>query len=315
MSYKRGEKIVENVLVTGITGKSGSFLLKQMINEQDRLSNVKVKALVRRESDATELDKANFIEKVYGNLNNESDLISVFKEHKVDTLLHIAGIRQSENIIKAALSRGEVSRLILVHTTGIFSKYKAAGEDYRQIERNISEMIKDKNISLTILRPTMIYGDLNDRNISVFIDMVYRLRIFPVVDHAAYELQPVHAKDLGSAYFEILSNPEKTKNKNYNLSGGRPIMLKEMLKTISRYLGVKNTFISIPFGIAYAGACILYAVSFSKIDYREKVQRLVETRTFSYEDAKNDFGYSPMCFEEGVKSEVQEYLKFKKKGK
>lgn len=48
-------------------------------------------------------------------------------------------------------------------------------------------------------------------------------------------------------------------------------------------------------------------MTFGRVDYREKVQRLVETRTFDYSDAANDFGYAPKPFEEGVKAEVEEY--------
>lgn len=129
-------------------------------------------------------------------------------------------IHCSLKLVKAAVANG-VKRLVLVHTTGIYSKYKATGEEYREIEKRIAELIEGQDIALTVLRPTMIYGNLNDGNISVFIKMVDKLRIFPVVDHAAYELQPVWCGDLGKVYYSVLVNPESTKNKEYNLSGER----------------------------------------------------------------------------------------------
>ena len=54
-------------------------------------------------------------------------------------------------------------------------------------------------------------------------------------------------------------------------------------------------------------AWILYLITFCQIDYREKVQRMVEPRTFDFADAANDFGYAPVSFEEGVKDEVEQY--------
>ena len=45
---------------------------------------------------------------------------------------------------------------------------------------------------------------------------------------------------------------------------------------------------------------------------REKVQRLVEPRVYSHEDATKDFGYSPMTFEEGIVDEIKQYLGSKK---
>lgn len=201
-----------------------------------------------------------------------------------------------------------------MHTTGIYSKYKAAGEGYRQIEKKVEQLIDGKDIQLTYLRPTMIYGNVHDANVVIFMKMVDKLRIFPVVNGAKYELQPVWCGDLGKAYYQVLMNPETATKRNYNLSGGRPIMLLDMFKVMAKYLGVKNKFVSVPFSIAYGLAWMLYLVTIGKKDFREKVQRLVEPRTFDYSDAAQDFGYNPLPFEEGVKSEVEEYMRlFKRK--
>lgn len=226
--------------------------------------------------------------------------------------MHIASIGLSSQLVELAVKHG-VKRLILVHTTGIYSKYKAAGEGYRQIENHIEKLVDGLDIQLTYLRPTMIYGNINDKNVSVFMKMVDKLRIFPVVNGAKYELQPVWCGDLGKAYYQVLINPKTATKRNYNLSGGRPIMLIDMLKVMAKELGVTNRFVSVPFGLAYSLAWLLYIITFLKIDFREKVQRLVESRTFSYEDATRDFGYKPLTFEEGIKSEIEEYLASKSK--
>lgn len=209
--------------------------------------------------------------------------------------------------------KANVKRLILVHTTGIYSKYKSAGEGYRRTESKIDEMVKGKNISLTYLRPTMIYGNVHDANVVIFMKMVDKLRIFPVVVGARYELQPVWCGDLGKAYYQVLMHPQTATKRNYNLSGGKPIMLLDMFKVMAKYIGVRNTYISVPFPIAYGLAWLLFLSTFGKMDFREKVQRLVEPRTFDHTDATQDFGYNPITFEEGVKSEVDEYLVLRNK--
>lgn len=215
-------------------------------------------------------------------------------------------------LVEAAVRVG-VKRLILVHTTGIYSKYKAAGEGYRQIEKKVEQLVEGKDIQLTYLRPTMIYGNVHDANVVIFMKMVDKLRIFPVVNGAKYELQPVWCGDLGKAYYQVLMNPETATKRNYNLSGGQPIMLLDMFKVMAKYLGVKNTFISVPFPIAYGLAWMLYLVTIGKKDFREKVQRLVEPRTFDHTDATRDFGYEPVNFEDGVKGEIMEYLTLRNK--
>ncbi len=224
----------------------------------------------------------------------------------VDTIVHIAGIHLSILIVSAAI-KVRVRRLILVHTTGVYSKHKAAGEGYRRIDEQVRQLCKEHRIALTILRPSMIYGNLYDKNVSVFIKMVDKYPLMPVINGARYELQPVHYEDLGQAYLDVLMNEGNTAGKEYNLPGAEPIMLRDMLTIIGAKLGKRTKFISCPFFLAYLGAWLLYILTFGKKDYREKVQRLCETRTFNYSDAKNDFGYSPRVFDAGVMNEIQQY--------
>jgi hypothetical protein len=86
-----------------------------------------------------------------------------------------------------------------------------------------------------------------------------------------------------------------------------------MLSVIAGYLGKRARFVSVPYWIAISGAWALYLVSLTKIDYREKVQRLVEPRAYSHDEATRDFAYAPMGFAEGVKGEVEAYLAIKNK--
>ncbi len=318
------------VAVTGATGKSGQFFLLRLMESAYQLSDYHFRLICRCEDESEDAGiatahrllayKGVSAELCQADLTSADDLDTAFSSKdgiSVDTLLHIAGIHFSLKVVEKALSAG-VRRLIVVHTTGIYSKYKAAGEEYRKIEVQIDRMIaeyrdKGQDITLTILRPTMIYGDLQDRNISTFIRMVDRLRLFPVVNGARYDLQPVWCKDLGNAYFDVLINPENTNDKEYILSGGAPILLREMLVEIAHQLGVKNTFISCPFSIAYLGAWVIYLLTFSKVDLREKVQRLVESRAFSHDCASRDFGYSPVTFPVGVREEIEMYKQQKKR--
>ena len=296
--------------VTGATGKKSGGAFMNLIYEN--LPAVRemfpdgIRALVRESSDTSFLDeKLPEVEVMRGDITDPAQL-ETFLEN-VDTLVHISGIAYSERIVTAAV-KCKVRRLILVHTTGIYSKYKAAGENYRRIEEKVYALCRENGIVLSICRPTMIYGNTSDKNVIVFVKMVDRFPIMPVVNGARYNLQPVHYKDLAKAYFAVLMNEEKTANKDYVLSGGSVIELREMLKEIGKNLGKDVRFISCPFAIAYFGAWVLYCLTLKKFDYREKVQRLCEPRAYPFEDAKNDFGYEPVTFHEGIVDEVKQYL-------
>ncbi len=294
--------------ITGATGKkSGGYITQILSDHMDKVLEKfpdGVRALVRSTSDTSKIDEATLdFEKRYGELTDPIFLEQAFQD--VDTVLHIASISLTRCIVDAAI-KCHVRRLICVHTTGIYSKYKEAGKEYRNIDAYVEQQCRENNIGLTILRPTMIYGNISDNNVVQFIKMVDRLPLMPVVNGARYDLQPVHYMDLSEAYYQVLMN-ENTANHNYTLSGGEPISLRDMLLEIGNCLGKKVRFISCPFPIAYAGAWVLYWVTLKKKDYREKVQRLCEPRVYPHDEANRDFGYAPRSFQVGIVNEVEEF--------
>ena len=293
------------LLVTGITGHSGKYFLQELINNKYEDT---IRCVVRSSSDTSLLDNCGLkIEKVTGDLTDPEFMDSCMKS--VDTVMHIAAIFYSIHVMKAAV-KNNVKRAIFVHTTGVYSKYKSASEEYKNIELEIRKIIKDKAspIGLTILRPTMIYGNINDKNMVIFIKMVDKLKLFPVIDQGKSLLQPVNGRDLGKAYYQVLAKPEII-NSDYILSGKKPIMMLDMFKLISNYLGKKTVFVSVPLGFGEFLARILKAVTLGKVDYIEKVQRMGEDRSYSHDDATRDFGYDPMPFEEGLRIEIEQYVK------
>lgn len=301
---------MKRVLITGITGKSGA-VFAGLLGEDGGALGYALRVLVRTQAQrdwaAGLLPHAEI---VLGDLDNQQDLDRMTKD--VDVLFHIAGIQRSWPLVEAAAAN-QVRRMVLVHTTGIYSKYKAAGEEYRQTEAKIDALARQEGISVTYLRPTMIYGTLNDRNMIQFIKMVDRLNPMPMVNHGRYALQPVNCRDLGKAYWQVLSALDQTGGKGYILSGRDSLLLCELFEEIAGCLGVSRRFCSVPFPLAYAGAWGVYGLTLGKLDFREKVQRLCEDRSFPHEDAARDFGYAPMPFSEGLRMEVEEYLREKRK--
>ena len=234
------------LLLTGITGHTGRFFLQELINNKYEGS---IRCIVRETSDTSLLDSSGLhIEKVVCNLDDQESIEKAMVG--VETVMHIYNIHHSPVIVKSAIEN-KIKRAILVHTTGIYSKFKDASQEYKDIEEKISELINKPNCltSITILRPTMIYGDLCDSNMSKFIRIVDKLRIIPVINGGDSLLQPVNARDLGKAFFTVLMSPEAVVRKAYNLSGEKPIRTLDVLKLISKELNKKTVFISVPLGL------------------------------------------------------------------
>lgn len=296
------------LLVTGITGHSGGYFLQELIRNK---YEGPIRCIVRQTSNTTAIDKSGLsIEKAVGDLLDQDFLDSSFAGIK--TVLHIAGIGETPFVINAAI-KNNVDRAILVHTTGIYSKYKTASELYKNIEQEVMEKVQNqgnKKIEITILRPTMIYGDIRDHNISKFIKMVDKLRIFPVINSGAGLIQPVNARDLGRAYYQVLVN-DNAIGKIYDLSGNDVVTMMDMFKQISNTLGKKTVYISVPVGLGVLMARSLKLATINRIDFVEKVQRMAEDRCYSNEEARKDFDYNPVKFFDGLDREVREYMALK----
>jgi nucleoside-diphosphate-sugar epimerase len=291
------------LLVTGITGHTGRYFLQELIDHKYEGS---IRCIVRETSDTSMLDNSGLnIEKVYGDIHDEAFLEKVTEG--VDEIVHIINVRHTLRVLKAAI-KNDVKRIVSVHTTGIFSKFRIASEEYVIIEKEIKDIFSKNNISMTILRPTMIYGDVCDRNMSKFIKMVDRFRVLPVINHGKSLIQPVNARDLGKAYYDVLRMPVEKAKSEYILSGEKPITMLEAFKLISNSLGKKTTFISFPMGFGVIMARVLKGITLGRIDYVERVQRMSEDRSFSHKEATADFGYNPESFEVGIAREVKEYL-------
>ena len=293
------------LLVTGITGHTGRYFLQELI---DHKYEEPIRCIVRETSDTSMLDKSGLnIEKVYGDLNDKEFIRKVM--NGVDNIMHIYNIHHSSMIVEAAIENN-VKRAILVHTTGMYSNFKYASQGYKDIEKKVSEMILESNYptNVTILRSTMIYGDLCDSNISKFIKMIDKFRIMPVINGGRSLIQPVNARDLGKAFYTVLASPEKTAGKAYDLSGEKHLQMIEVFRMISDNLDKKTAFVSVPLGFGVFLARVAKVFTLGRIDYVEQIQRMGENRSYSHSSALIDFGYRPMSFEDGIKREVKQYV-------
>lgn len=309
--------------ITGITGHSGRWFFERLKKEK---YSGKIRCSMQQSIEACPEKYALFkdcnldIEFAVGNLEDENFLNSFLSHpgrdsnHPNDTndanqphtLVHIVGIQQSEKLMEMAIAKS-IDWAILVHTTGRFSKFKSASSDYIRIE---DEILKKRNqIAVTVLRPTMIYGSSRDKNMYRLVNYLDKFPVFPLFGDGSNLMQPVHAKDLGNAYYDVLIRPDITKNQEYDLSGKEPVTYKHIIQIISKYLNRKVKILPVPFGLSLSAAKAYNAVlGKHAIISVEQVLRMKEDKAFSHEKATKDFGYNPYSFDEGIKGEVEEFM-------
>ncbi|MEB7718947.1 NAD-dependent epimerase/dehydratase family protein [Staphylococcus xylosus] len=290
------------LLITGANGHSGKLFLENLtVSNKNKYKEIHI--IVRND------DLDNFIKKSGLNIiKHKGDLDDIQfladATQNIDTILHIAGIQMSKNLFEVAIENN-VNWIIAVHTTGRYSQFKMASEEYINIEDNLLTL-RDK-INITLLRPTMIYGSSRDRNMYKLVKFIDKSPVFPIFGNGKNLMQPVTATDLAIAYQQVLDNGEVCKNQNYNLSGKYPIKYKELIKTVASKMNKKIILLPIPIKLSYyavlVGNCIVPKFPLNE----EQVLRMKENKDFTHLNAQKDFGYSPMSFDEGIENEVNEY--------
>lgn len=287
------------ILITGATGHTGLFLLEELFREKN---DYKIKCIVRKESFGIEKLKKFPVEIVCGDMQDEESLRSAM--NGVDTVIHIVNIKYSPVIIRLA-EEAKVKRVILIHTTGMYSKYRDLAQDYIEIENNI---VQNTKLEYVILRPTMIYGTEMDHNMHKLIQYIKNHNVFPVFGNGKNLIQPVFVGDLAKSIAQVLENTN-IKNKGYTISGKNALEYREILRIIAKKVNPSIRLIFIPFyisiilGMTYNFLCNIIGKK-GEISV-EQIRRLCENKDYGHEDAKKDFGYSPISFEEGIDYEIR----------
>ncbi len=195
-----------------------------------------------------------------------------------------------------------VKRLIVLSSTSLFSKQNSANSAERDLallladsESKIARWAALHHVMLTVLRPTLIYGGANDKNISVLFRFVKTFCFFPFFGSANGLRQPIHAADVADACGLALES-ETVNNKSYNISGAEVLSYQEMVRRIFVMLEKQPRFIFFPRLI------FLIAIHALKIFPRFKkwtpamVDRMNSDLVFDHLDAAKDFGFAPRPF-------------------
>jgi nucleoside-diphosphate-sugar epimerase len=159
-------------------------------------------------------------------------------------------------------------------------------------------------VDWTILRPTMIYGDSGDRNLSRLIRFVARSPIVPLPGGGGSLVQPVHVDDLGKAAVDALEC-KMAAMREYNLPGAQAASLRELVLHIAVLVGRRPFLLPLPLRPTAALAALWHRVGLPPHVSAEQVLRLAEDKAFSYDDARRDWGYSPRGIFEGLADEVR----------
>lgn len=285
------------ILVTGYSGNTGKIFIEKLLRENpDEI----IVGISRKKSN---FNLANLIEEEV-DLNNDQEMRKIFSKYNIRTVIHIANIMFSLRIMKLC-SEFCIAKVILIHTTGMYSKYRSYSETYIKIEETIAK--EYSNLKYIILKPTMIYGNCRDYNVSKIIKYIDKMPLVPIVGAGSSLLQPIYVKDLAEIILRVYKNPAIISGE-FIVSGGSEITVKGLNKLIAKSLNKTRIYIHIPKSICLFIVSILNNLfKYNQISI-EQVNRLSEDKNYSNHKIKDILNFDFTDIKTGISYQVQEYI-------
>jgi len=291
-------------LITGSTSKTGIDFLKILSKKNFKK---KIYLIIRKNSDKKKFKslKLNILF-IIEDLKKLKKKKIYFEEELI--CFHIAGINTSLDILNFCI-KNYIKKIVSIHTTGMFSKYKPETKDYIKIDHLFKKKCSLFKIKYCLIYPTLIYGTEDDGNISKLIIFIKNKLFFPIFGKGHNLFQPVYYKDLSKAFYQIFKNQKKCiKNNNYILSGKHPIKYISMLSLIKSEINSKIFFIKIPVKISVYILNLLKFFNKRLPINKYLILRMQENRSFSHKKASMDFGYNPISFNNGIRKQIKKYF-------
>jgi nucleoside-diphosphate-sugar epimerase len=160
-------------------------------------------------------------------------------------------------------------------------------------EAEVIAWCNEHGIAWTVLRPTIIYDEGRDVNISRLARLVIKYGMLPLAGSGNGLRQPVHAADLATGALQA-ARSEAAHNKIYVLPGADKISYREMVGRIFDGLGKPRRIIPLP-PILWRLAFFLMRRWLPNANAAMGM-RMSKDMVFDASPARRDFGWSPRGF-------------------
>jgi nucleoside-diphosphate-sugar epimerase len=267
-----------HVFLTGGTGLLGSHLAEELRSTGDE-----VVALCRPGADTLFLEELGCTV-VEGDVRDEPEALAPLMEgctHLVHgaALVYTDGswpqiravnVDGTRNVLTAA-AQADVGLALHVSSVAVYGPSDgpvdedtpldtdlAATDLYARSKREAEEVargIEDvQGLRVAVARPCAVYGE-RDRLMSPALARIARLPVVPLMGRGNNAIPAVYAGNVAGALRRMLEDGRG--GTTYDVGSDHPLTQRGLLECLSRGLGVRATFVSIPAGVIRGGASLL----------------------------------------------------------
>jgi nucleoside-diphosphate-sugar epimerase len=279
-------RLREPVLVLGATGLVGRYVLPDL---------TETRTVVTALSRSRQPKDPSGVRWVAGDLEDPAGVAFPYAE----TVLGLCPIWLLPAALPALKAQG-LRRLVALSSTSLVGKAGSSEPAERHVARRLGEaewavrtFCEANDVAWTILRPTLIYSEGADGNVSRLAELAQRFRFIPLAGQAKGLRQPVHAQDVAWAAAAAAAT-SVTSGHAYDLPGGETLTYRQMVERIFHGLDRTPRIICAPqalwrLGFRFAKRRLGGATA-------AMGERMNQDLAFDGEPAARDFGWAPRPF-------------------
>jgi nucleoside-diphosphate-sugar epimerase len=203
-------------------------------------------------------------------------------------------VMATKNLV-IALKKGKVQRIIHFSSASVTSIRQ---DMYSKTKNEQEKIIINSKIDYIIIRPSMIYGPGDKKNIGWLIKIIKILPVIPLPGGGTFGRQPVNVKDICRVVIKLLNT--KNHKRIYEIHGTEYITMKEMVETIVKVFKMKKLIIPIPVDFLKFSIKVSEKILPNPKFTSDQIDSLISGEKFSGENWTKTFGIIPTKFKDGV---------------
>lgn len=177
------------------------------------------------------------------------ELLNIVEKESISAVIFCSGttnlsVKKMKEIYEDLLSsvlevlKGKGVRLIF------FSAGSVERDDslFAEMNRRAEEKIRNSGVAYFILRPSLVYGPHDNKNLSFIFKLMKMLPVLPLPQKGQVMLQPVHTDDI-CRFIQRCLDGMVAENSAYTLAGTEPVDLVTLVEIAREISGSKTKFI------------------------------------------------------------------------